>query len=51
MKALGELHGHEATILLDDEKCLGSSCLFPLGSFRGYLGKGHWRADKAKSGL
>lgn len=37
VKALGELHGHEATIQLDDEKCLGSSCLFSVGSFGGTL--------------
>lgn len=41
VKALGELHGHERTIELDDENCLGSSCLFSMGSFREYLGKGH----------
>lgn len=51
MKALGELHEHEATIFqLDDEECL-FSCLLSLGSVRGYLDNVHWRAYKTKSGL
>lgn len=30
---------------------IGNILFFPMDSFKGYFGKGHWRADKVKSGL
>lgn len=30
---------------------IGSILFVPCGFIRGYLGEGHWRADKVKSGL